>query len=213
MCFAPRRIANRRARPRGVTFNPARPPSNYRALTLYSPRSFITTHELHGLQTAASDRMKLHKLALAALVTFPFAAACNSTQTAGNSNSNARPAAAATPAAAAPRPAATPDELAAAAADYSQFCIKCHKADGTGGTVELDEGEKIKVESLREHGLKDSDAQLAKQIREGGDEMPAFGKRLDEQRINNLVRYVRREFHGRTTPPAPAATAPAQPSH
>ncbi|HEX8339010.1 MAG TPA: cytochrome c, partial [Pyrinomonadaceae bacterium] len=122
--------------------------------------------------------MKLHKLALAALVTLPFAAACNSTRTAENTNSNARPAAAANANNATPRPAATPDELAAAAADYSQFCIKCHKADGTGGTVELDEGEKIKVESLREHGLKDSDAHLAKQIREGGDEMPAFKNRL-----------------------------------
>lgn len=157
--------------------------------------------------------MKLHKIALAAFAALPFAAACNSTQTAQNSNAGARPVATAAPAAAAtPAPAATPDELAAAAADYSQFCIKCHKADGTGGTVELDEGDKIEVESLREHGLKDSDAALAKQIREGGDDMPPFGKRLDEQRINNLVRYVRREFHGRTTSPAAAAT-PARPSH
>ncbi len=43
--------------------------------------------------------------------------------------------------------------------------------------------------------------------------MPAFGKRLDEQRINNLVRYVRREFHGRTASPASGAATPAQPSH
>jgi mono/diheme cytochrome c family protein len=159
--------------------------------------------------------MKLHKIALALFAALPFAAACNSTQTAPNTNANARPSANAsnTPT---PAPAATPDELAAAGADYSQFCIKCHKADGTGGTVELDEGEKLKVPSLREHGLKDPDAHLAKQIAEGGDEMPAFKKRLDQQRIDNLVRYVRREFHGRTTTasPAPAAAAtPAQPSH
>jgi mono/diheme cytochrome c family protein len=155
--------------------------------------------------------MKLHKIALAAFAALPFAAACNSTQTAQNSNANARPTAAATTPT--PAPAATPDELAAAAADYSQFCIKCHKADGTGGNVELDEGEKIKVPSLREHGLKDSDAELAKQIAEGGDEMPAFKKRLDQPRIDNLVRYIRREFHGRTTGPATGAATPAQPSH
>ncbi|HWS86040.1 MAG TPA: cytochrome c [Pyrinomonadaceae bacterium] len=155
--------------------------------------------------------MKLQRIALALFAALPFAAACDGTQTAQNANSNARPAANAAAATPTPAPAATPDELAAAAADYSQFCIKCHKADGTGGTVELDKGETIKVLSLREHGLKDSDAELAKQIREGGDEMPAFKGRLDEQRINNLVRYVRREFHGRTTT-APAAT-PAQPSH
>lgn len=159
--------------------------------------------------------MKLYQIALAAFAALPFAAACNSTQTAQNSTANARPAATAPANTSTPAPAATPDELASAAADYSQFCIKCHKADGTGGTVELDEGEKIEVESLRQHGLKDPDAHLAKQIREGGDDMPPFGKRLDEQRINNLVRYVRREFHGRstTTSPAPAAATPAQPSH
>jgi mono/diheme cytochrome c family protein len=155
--------------------------------------------------------MKLYKIALATFAALPFAAACNSTQTAQNANANARPAATAAATTPTPAPTATPDELASAAADYSQFCIKCHKADGTGGPFELEEGEKIEVENLREHGLKDSDAELAKQIREGGDKMPAFGKRLDEQRINNLVRYVRREFHGRTTPPAAAAT-PAQPA-
>lgn len=154
--------------------------------------------------------MRLQILAFAALAALPFAAACNSTQTAQNSNSNARPAATSTPT---PAPAATPDELAAAGADYSQFCIKCHKADGSGGTVELDEGAKVKVPSLREHGLKDSDAHLAKQIAEGSDEMPAFDKRLDKQRIDNLVRYIRREFHGRTTSAPNAAASPAKASH
>jgi mono/diheme cytochrome c family protein len=150
--------------------------------------------------------MKLHKLALVAFAALPFAAACNGTQTAQNSN------AAASPAATTPKPAATPDELAAAAGDYSQFCIKCHKADGTGGTAELD-GETIKVLSLREHGLKDPDAHLAKQIAEGGDDMPPFKKRLDQQRIDNLVRYVRREFHGRTTTAPASAATPAKAAH
>jgi mono/diheme cytochrome c family protein len=157
--------------------------------------------------------MKLQRIALALFAALPFAAACNSTQTAQNANTSARPAATAAATTPTPAPAATPDELASAAADYSQFCIKCHKADGTGGTAELEQGEIIKVLSLREHGLKDSDAELAKQISEGGDEMPAFKGRLDEQRINNLVRYVRREFHGRKTSPAPAAATPARPSH
>ena len=160
-----------------------------------------------GLRTAVSEHMKLHKIAFMALAALPFAAACNSTQTAQNSNANARPTSAASTST--PSPAATPDELAAAAADYSQFCIKCHKADGTGGTVELDKGEKIKVVNLREHGLKDPDSHLAKQIAEGGDDMPPFKKKLDQQRIDNLVRYIRREFHGRTT----TAATPAQPSH
>jgi mono/diheme cytochrome c family protein len=160
--------------------------------------------------------MKTFKLCLAAFAAFAFAAACASNETAQNTNTNARPAPSATTGAATPAPSATPDELAAAAADYAKFCINCHKADGTGGTVELDEGQKIKVPSLREHGLKDSDAHLVKQIREGGDEMPPFEKKLDGQRIDNLVSYIRREFHGRTTTPAPAgkvAATPAQPAH
>ena len=153
--------------------------------------------------------MKLFKLCLVASAALSFAAACNSNQTAQNANTNTRPA---TNAAATPASTATPDELASAAADYSKFCINCHKADGTGGTVQLDEGKPLKVPSLREHGMKDPDSHLAKQIREGGDEMPPFEKKLDAQRIDNLVRYVRREFHGRTGPTGPAAT-PAQPSH
>lgn len=163
--------------------------------------------------------MKILKTSFAtsAILLFVLCAACDNTQTAQNANTNARPAAGATPAATPAAPAATPDELASAAADYSQFCIKCHKADGTGGAVELEPGDKINVESLREHGLKDSDAHLAKQIREGGDEMPPFKTRLDAQRIDNLVRYIRREFHGRTvTAPAAASSAsatPATPAH
>jgi mono/diheme cytochrome c family protein len=155
--------------------------------------------------------MRLFKTSLVLLAAAALFAACNNTQTATNTNTNARPAAASPTST--PAPAATPDELASAGADYSQFCIKCHKADGTGGNVELDEGEKMEVPSLREHGLKDTDAHLAKQIAEGGDEMPPFKKRLDQQRIDNLVRYIRREFHGRTTTAATAAPVPARPSH
>ncbi|HYH85849.1 MAG TPA: cytochrome c [Pyrinomonadaceae bacterium] len=139
--------------------------------------------------------MKLLKPVLVAFALVSFIAACDSGTTPTNqtANTNARPAATATPA-----PTATPDALASAAADYSQFCIRCHKADGTGGPFELEDGAKLKVPSLREHGKKDSDDHLAKQIREGGDGMPAFEKRLDDARINNLVRYIRREFHGQT---------------
>lgn len=108
-------------------------------------------------------------------------------------NANALPTATATPAAATP----TPDELAQAREIYGQTCVRCHKADGTGGTVELDEGEKLKVPSLRDHGHKESDEHLAEQIRDGGDGMPAFKDRLDAEKINALVRFVRVEFHGR----------------
>jgi mono/diheme cytochrome c family protein len=147
--------------------------------------------------------MKLFKLALVAIALVSFIAACDSGTTPTNqtANTNTRPAATATPA-----PTAMPDELASAAADYSQFCIRCHKADGTGGPFELEDGKSLKVPNLREHGKKDPDEHLAKQIREGGDGMPAFQKRLDEARINNLVRYIRREFHGQTASSGASAT-------
>ena len=155
--------------------------------------------------------MKFFKSCLVTFAVLLFAAACNNDQTAQNTKAGAG-ATATTPATATPAPTPTPDELAAAAADYSQFCINCHKADGTGGTADLD-GKKIKVLSLREHGLKDSDEHLAEQIREGGDDMPAFKNRLDKERIDNLVRYVRREFHGRKPGAAGAVATPAHKSH
>lgn len=133
---------------------------------------------------------------------FPFvlalalaAVACGETGTTNEraANANARPAATATPAA----PTPTPDELAQARETFSQTCVRCHKEDGTGGTVELDDGEKLKVPSLREHGRKDSDEHLAEKIRDGGDGMPAFKDRLDAGKVEALVRFVRVEFHGR----------------
>ena len=153
--------------------------------------------------------MRIFKLALVtiALITFVIACSDNTTQTNQTASTNTIPAATATPA-----PAATPDELASAAADYSQFCVRCHKADGTGGPFELEDGKALKVPSLREHGKKDPDEHLAKQIREGGDGMPAFQKRLDDTRINNLVHYIRREFHGQTASANSNAPAPP-PAH
>jgi len=178
------------------------------AVKLYSARFVIPNFKRPAHARSILKRMRLFKTSLVVIAAVAFYAACNGTQTANNNaNTGARPAATAS---STPAPAATPDELASAAADYSQFCIKCHKADGSGGVVELDKGETMKVPNLREHGRKDPDEHLARQIREGGDEMPPFKKRLDDQRINNLVRYIRREFHGQT---AGAATAtPAQPA-
>jgi mono/diheme cytochrome c family protein len=157
--------------------------------------------------------MKTLKLLLAASALALFAAACGNdaadNRASVNNNNNARPAATNTPAPAASA-AATPDELAAAAGDYARFCINCHKADGSGGPFEMEDGTKLKVPSLREHGRKEPDKHLADQIVAGGDGMPAFKNRLDEQRINALVRYIRREFHGQT---ATGNTTPSSPSH
>ncbi len=159
--------------------------------------------------------MRVLKLTLAAFALLYFVVACDgggtTNQQATNSNANRASNANAT---ATPAPSATPDELAQAADDYKNACIKCHKADGAGGSFEND-GKTVKVPDLRTHGLKDPDKELAEQIAEGGDEMPPFKTKLDATRINNLVRYIRREFHHQT-PGATAANnsnATAQPAH
>jgi len=156
--------------------------------------------------------MKLLKLALV-LVTLASVYACtggdNNNKTANNaanSTANANASAQASPTPAAPTP--TPDELAAAHVTYNTICVRCHKADGTGGEVELEEGQKIKVTNLREHGRRDTDKHLADKIANGDGDMPPFKQRLSPEQINELVRYIRREFHGQT-PGAANANATA----
>lgn len=159
--------------------------------------------------------MKTFKLSLAsaALAAVVALAACGSgapaNQTVNTSNANANAAARATPAAATP----TPDPLASARADFKQFCVRCHKEDGTGGTAELDEGQKIKVPNFREgHGAKHTVEQMAKKITNGDTDegMPAFKNRLDPERINALARFISQEFHGQ--PAAGAASTGATPA-
>lgn len=150
---------------------------------------------------------KLDKHLLAACAAALVFTACGDSSMTETTNTTApRPAATVAPAA----PAATPDELAQARSDYGNFCVKCHKQEGTGGPFELDDGDTIKVPSLREHGRKDSDAELAEYIRDGEDGMPAFKDRLDEKRISDLVKFIRVEFHDR--PAGGAADKTAQPA-
>jgi mono/diheme cytochrome c family protein len=158
--------------------------------------------------------MRVFKLTLAAFALLYFIVACNSGGTMNHqaTNANANGASNNTTSAT-PAPSATPDELAQAADDYKTACIKCHKPDGAGGSFEND-GKTVKVPDLRTHGLKDPDKELAEQIAEGGDNMPPFKSKLDSTRINNLVRYIRREFHHQTpTAPTGVAAPTPQPAH
>jgi mono/diheme cytochrome c family protein len=152
--------------------------------------------------------MQTVKLLFVAAALAACALACGGSSNEPISAANARPTATVTqaPAANNANPAATPDPLATARADYSQSCARCHKQDGTGGTAELEDGKTVKVANLREHGRKDTDAQLAKIIRDGHKGMPAFKNRLDDQRIEALVRLIRVEFHDRPAGSAPAAS-------
>ncbi|MDQ5846787.1 MAG: cytochrome c [Acidobacteriota bacterium] len=119
-----------------------------------------------------------------------FAIACNDS---GNQTSNQNQ----TSVTASPASTATPDALATAKANFEKHCSACHGKDGTGGLVTI-EDKKLKVPSLREgHALKHTDVQLAKQIRDGAEEMPAFKDKVSAAEINDLVTLIRKEFQGR----------------
>ncbi|CAN5807640.1 hypothetical protein BH18ACI4_BH18ACI4_20480 [soil metagenome] len=92
---------------------------------------------------------------------------------------------------------ATPDPFAKAHLNFQKNCEDCHGERGQGGPVEI-EGRKLKVPSLREgHALNHTDEKFVKQISEGDDEMPAFKDKLSAEEINELVRFIRKEFQGK----------------
>ena len=158
--------------------------------------------------------MRLIKLALLIAAVTLFIAACDSapnTNQTANTNAQKTPAASPTATANTATAPSPTDEFAALRPVYAESCARCHKLDGEGGTVEV-LGKKLKVPSLKVgHALKHSDAEFTKQIAEGGDGMPAFKEKLKPEQINDLVRFIRKEFQsGVVTPPAKASPTPAK---
>ena len=92
---------------------------------------------------------------------------------------------------------ATPmDRWAPTRAIFVSKCESCHGAQAEGGTVKVD-ALKLKVPSLRAgRTLKQSDEDFTKQIRNGGDGMPAFKDKLTPQEIEDLIKFIREEFQG-----------------
>ena len=118
--------------------------------------------------------------------------ACGNQPTTTNTETQASPAA-----------TATPDAFANVRGIYAKDCQNCHAADGTGGPVKLEDGKTLKVPSFRAgHALRHADSDFRRQIMEGGDGMPAFKDKLTPQQIDELIRFVRREFQPGHTPPA-----------
>jgi mono/diheme cytochrome c family protein len=94
-------------------------------------------------------------------------------------------------------PTATPDPLTSARINFQKNCADCHGGKGEGGLKEV-EGKRFKVPSLREgHALNHKDEKFVVQISEGDDEMPAFKDKLTAQEINDLIRFIRKEFQGK----------------
>lgn len=103
-------------------------------------------------------------------------------------------------------PAGTPDPVAEVRAIYAKDCQNCHAVDGTGGKVKLDDGKTLRVPSFREgHALKHSDTDFVRQIKEGGDGMPAFKDKLSAAQTDELIRFIRKEFQPGHVPPAEKA--------
>jgi mono/diheme cytochrome c family protein len=158
--------------------------------------------------------MKFAKFSLLTALIALFALACGETTTPSNPNANNTrnsPAANSNATSNAANTSATPvDELAAARTTYGQICTACHGENGDGGNVTID-GKKLKVASLKKgHALSHTDEQLAKIISNGevDEGMPAFKDRLKPEEINNMVRFVRREFQGGASKPKDTAPAP-----
>jgi mono/diheme cytochrome c family protein len=131
--------------------------------------------------------MKLIALSLACVAFALVAVAC--TQTAAPTNSPA-PAGAASPS----KPT---DELAAARVTYQTNCESCHGPNGDGGPVKVD-GKEIKVPSLRSERIaKRTDERIIKVINEGDGPMPPFKDKIKPEEIAQLLKFVRKEFHGK----------------
>jgi mono/diheme cytochrome c family protein len=76
-----------------------------------------------------------------------------------------------------------------AAGTFKARCATCHGADGSGNTAM---GKKMKVRDLRSAEVqKQSDAELFNIISKGKAKMPAFGKSLGDDQIQQLVAHIR----------------------
>ena len=76
-----------------------------------------------------------------------------------------------------------------AAALYKSKCAVCHGADGAGDTTM---GKKLGVKDFRSPEVsKLSDAELFDITKKGKNKMPAYDKKLTDDQIKDLVKYIR----------------------
>lgn len=140
--------------------------------------------------------MNFYKLSIVLSAIMLFAFACSNNQTTNTANITAKNTTNTANTTNTQANAPT-DELAAAKKKYSDFCIKCHKEDGTGGQVDFD-GNKFSVPSFKgEKSMKHDEAKMIDYITNGDDEMPAFKGKISEQEIKDLVKFIRKDFQGR----------------
>jgi len=132
------------------------------------------------------------KIGLAIFSTVLFIAACSVDKPANTAiltnNSNAP---------ASIQPTASIDELASGRKVFEQNCAICHRAEGTGGEIEI-EGKKLDPDDLTSEKVeKFSDEKIIRYIVNGvvDEGMPAFKDKLSEGEIRDVVKYIRTQFH------------------
>ena len=76
---------------------------------------------------------------------------------------------------------------------FLEYCAKCHGQDGTGNTPK---GKQLMARDFTDAEWQSSkkDDQLIKQVTEGGEDMPPFGKKLTKEQIESLVKNDVRGF-------------------
>ena len=76
---------------------------------------------------------------------------------------------------------------------FMEYCVKCHGEDGTAKTPK---GKQLMARDFTdaEWQSSKSDADLVKTITKGGEDMPAFGKKLTKEQIESLVKEDVRGF-------------------
>ncbi len=75
----------------------------------------------------------------------------------------------------------TPEELAAAQANYTDFCSDCHATNGSGAIGP----------GIRSSARLEDAAYVLRQLRQGSGEMPGFGDVLSDDELLGLANYIR----------------------
>jgi len=75
-----------------------------------------------------------------------------------------------------------------AASNYKSKCVVCHGADGKGSAM----GQKLGTHDFSSPDVqKETDAQLTEILTKGKGKMPAYGGKLSDSAIKDLVDYIR----------------------
>ena len=76
---------------------------------------------------------------------------------------------------------------------FKEYCAKCHGEDGTANTAK---GRQLMAQDFTdpEWQADKTDEKMIKQVTDGGEDMPPFGKKLTKEQIESLVKNDVRGF-------------------